>query len=103
VIKSSFPNPLGLLQPVERAVKPGWTATTLNDPLEKIHSANGSPLKLGEYDFRKFELFFEFIHLLHVLNLINPKKMGGMLSVDVTSGVTSWWRTYEWLLQRPIP
>ena len=75
----------------------------MNDPLEKIDSANGSSLKLREYDFRKFELFFEFIHLLHVLNLINPKKMGGMLGVGVTSEVTSLWRTFEWLLQRPIP
>lgn len=92
---SSFPNTPGLLQPVEGAVKPGWTPATLNDPLEKIDSANGSSLKLGEYDFRKFEFFLEFVHLVHVLNLINPKKVGGMLVVDVTSGVTSLWHTFE--------
>jgi len=96
VAGSSFPNAPGLLQPVKGAVKPGGTATALNDPLEKTDSANGSSLKLGEYNFRKFEFLFELIHRIHVLNLINPKKVGGMLVVDVTSGVTSWWRTYEW-------
>ena len=93
--ESSFANTPGLFQPVEGAVKPGGTATALDDPLEKVQSANGASLKLGEYDFRKFEFLFEFIHLLHVLNLINPKKVGGMLVVDVTSGVTSWWHTFE--------
>ena len=73
---SSFANTLCLFQPVEGAVKPGGTTTTLNDTLEKIDSANGSSLKLSEYDFRKFEFLFEFIHLLHVLSLVNPKKSG---------------------------
>ena len=92
---SSFANTPGLFQPVEGAVKPGGTATALNDPLEKMDSANRSSLKLREYDSRKFEFLFEFIHLVHVLNLINPKKVGGMLVVDVTSGVTSLWHTFE--------
>ena len=74
--RSSFANTPGLFQPVEGAVKPGWTATALNDPLEKMDSANGSSLKLGEYNFRKFEFLFEFIHLFHVLSLVNPKKSG---------------------------
>ena len=108
--ESSFPNTPGLLQPVEGAVKPGWTTTTLNDTLEKIDSANGSFLKLGEYDFRKFEFLFEFIHLLHVLSLIYPQKRRvGQLSgssiiatswpmryVTVDPGVTSLWHTFEW-------